>query len=51
MRNPLADKLDKRICPLCNATISESKGVYHADLRLLAHEGDCSERIDKARRI
>jgi len=42
---------DARICPLCNRSIPERQGVYHADLRLLVCLGDCSGRVDHARRV
>lgn len=41
----------ERVCPLCSQVIPVGAGVYHADVRLLACQGDCSERIDQARRV
>lgn len=47
----MSEPIDARICPLCNRSIPERQGVYHADLRLLVCQGDCSARVDGARRV
>lgn len=44
-------KIEARLCPLCSRAIPEGQGVCHWDLHLIVCQGDCSERVDQARRV
>ncbi len=48
---PLLSLLLDDICAVCKekvlpSKVSATKGVYHAQLRLLTHQGSCNERLE-----
>lgn len=41
----------QRVCYVCGDRIPEAAGTYHADIRVLTHQGDCSDRASKCKRV
>ncbi len=44
-RKLIARLFAERLCLVCGAAIPNAKGVYHSHLRLLTHDGECSEFV------